>query len=97
MIKKHLAERVNVLRTSVIQTQKKLKIALNEKEIAADTVIQLRNSFKQKHQKVTDARKATTKIRSDLNELFKDVQEIEGFKNSLQQELSQEIQFKSEI
>lgn len=97
MIKKHLAERVNVLRTSVIQTQKKLKIALNEKEIAADTVIQLRNSFKQKHQKVTEARKATTKIRSDLNELFKDVQEIEGFKNSLQQELSQEIQFKSEI
>ena len=42
MIKKHLSERVTVLRTSVIQTQKKLKLAVNEKEIAADTVIQLK-------------------------------------------------------
>ena len=39
---KHLSERVTVLRTSVIQTQKKLKLAVNEKEIAADTVIQLK-------------------------------------------------------
>jgi uncharacterized coiled-coil protein SlyX len=42
MIKKHLSERVSVLRTSVIQTQKKLKVAINEKEIAADTVISLK-------------------------------------------------------
>lgn len=38
MIKKHLAERVNLLRTKVIQTQKKTKIVVYEKNIAEDSV-----------------------------------------------------------
>ena len=38
MIKRHLAERVHLLRTKVIQTQKRMKIVLNEKDIAEDSV-----------------------------------------------------------
>lgn len=97
MIKRHLAQRVNALRTSVIQTQKKLKMAINEKEIAADTVESFKKTHKIKQQKVADVKKITTQIRGELGELFKDVQEIEGFKHSLQQELAQETKFKSEI
>ena len=48
MIKKHLAEKVNALRTKVVQTQKRMKIVLNEKDIAEDSVGQLRRSLHKK-------------------------------------------------
>ena len=58
---------------------------------------QLSHSFKQKQSKVTVTKKQTTQVRSELTELVKDVQEIEGFKESLNHELQQEIKFKQEI
>lgn len=97
MIKRHLAERVNTLRTNVIQTQKKMKIVLNERAIAEDSVAQLKRSLQKKHQKVKDSQKVTQYVKNELHELVEDLQEIEGFKASLKQELALEIQFKSDI
>lgn len=42
IIKKHLVDRVNQLRTKVIQTQKKAKQAQNDKSLAQETVQDLK-------------------------------------------------------
>ena len=87
MIKRHLAERVNALRTRVIQTQKKMKIVMNEKAIAEDSVAQMKRLLAKKNVKVRDAQKVTQYVRNDIGELVQDLQEIEGFKASLKDEL----------
>lgn len=73
MIKKHLVERVNVLRTSVIQTQKKMKAVLNEKSIAEDSVNQMKKSLQKKYVKAMESSKVVTGLRSDLHEVVQDL------------------------
>ena len=60
-----------------------MKIVLNEKEIAEDTVGQLKRSLYKKQQKVYDSKKVTFNVKAECHELVQDLQEIEGFKASL--------------
>ena len=97
MIKRHLSGQVNALRTCVIQTQKKLKIALNEKALVDESVSQLQKALVKKQQKVADSQKTIQHVKAEISELLKDCDEIEQFKTSLKTEMEQELKFKQDI
>lgn len=87
LIKRHLADRVNALRTKVIQTKKRVKVIENEKQLAEDMVTNLTNATLKRQEQVQASKKQAGHLRAELHELEQDCDEIDAFKLQLKFEI----------